>query len=99
MPNIPGLTRLRWNSDADQVDVQYKQMDKAPSSILQGIKGWIILILALVVTFVVGLILGYLIRRSIHPEPDTDPASLHPSHEKVNIFMLHLSFFLDFLDT
>ncbi|XP_064642065.1 N-acetylated-alpha-linked acidic dipeptidase 2-like isoform X2 [Lineus longissimus] len=65
MPSIPGLTR--WNSDTDRVDLQYKQMDKPSNPLcLQGWKGWIIKILILLVFLVIGVVVGYLIRRQVH---------------------------------
>ncbi len=59
----------KWDTDKDEVEVDYKQLDrKRKASWFSGTKGVILKILLVILIFLLGLIIGYVLRRSVHEE-------------------------------
>ena len=66
-PGIPQQPYTKWDADKDEVEVDYKQLEeKRRASWFTGRKGTALKVLLVIVVFSLGLILGYVIRRSVH---------------------------------
>ncbi|CAL1544111.1 unnamed protein product [Lymnaea stagnalis] len=68
---IAGKPVSRWEADSDNIDIEYKNLDKPLqqprcAQCLSGRKGVAIKALLLISILFVGLIIGYVIRRNIH---------------------------------
>ncbi|XP_067658691.1 putative N-acetylated-alpha-linked acidic dipeptidase isoform X1 [Haliotis asinina] len=68
---IAGKPVSRWDAESDNIDIEYKNLDRPRpqawcGDCFSGRKGTILKVLLLIVIFFVGLILGYIIRRNIH---------------------------------
>ena len=63
---IPQQPYTKWDTDKDEVEVDYKQLDDKHASWFSGRKGIVLRILIILVIFSLGLIIGYIIRRSVH---------------------------------
>ncbi|KAK0061299.1 N-acetylated-alpha-linked acidic dipeptidase 2 [Biomphalaria pfeifferi] len=68
---IAGKPVSRWEADSDNIDIEYKNLDKPVlqpklSQCLAGRKGLVIKILLLLFMLFLGLIFGYVIQRNIH---------------------------------
>jgi len=61
----------KYESDNDEVKVEYKRVENAQRTFVffSGYKGALLRILLFVVVFLLGLILGYVIRRSVKDLP------------------------------
>lgn len=69
---IAGKPVSRWEADSDNIDIEYKNLDKpiqqynpCPQCLI-GKRGVIIKGAVVVVIFLFGLVVGYLIRRNVH---------------------------------
>ena len=66
-PGIPQQPYTKWDTDKDEVEVDYKQMsDGRRVSWFSGRKGVVLKMLLVIVIFSLGLIIGYVLRRSVH---------------------------------
>lgn len=67
-PGIPQSEPFtKWDTDKDEVEVDYKRMDGGRTGAwFSGPKGIFLKILLVIVIFSVGLIIGYVLRRSVH---------------------------------
>ena len=65
---IPTEPFTKWETDTDQVQVDYKNLNEKPGSSawLSGKKGVVLKVLLLGVIFSLGMIIGYVIRRNVH---------------------------------
>ncbi|XP_059173652.1 putative N-acetylated-alpha-linked acidic dipeptidase [Physella acuta] len=68
---IAGKPVSRWEADSDNIDIEYKNLDKPVqqarcAQCLSGKKGLAIKALLILAVLFVGLIIGYVIRRNIH---------------------------------
>ena len=67
-PGIPHSDQAytKWDADRDEVEVDFKRLDPGQkSSWFSGPKGTVLKILLILVMFLIGLILGYMIRKSV----------------------------------
>ncbi|GFR65758.1 N-acetylated-alpha-linked acidic dipeptidase 2 [Elysia marginata] len=69
---IAGKPVSRWEADSDNIDIEYKNLDKPIQQFnpcpqcLSGKRGIIVKGVIILVIFLVGLVVGYLIRRNVH---------------------------------
>ncbi|XP_022343266.2 putative N-acetylated-alpha-linked acidic dipeptidase [Crassostrea virginica] len=82
---VAGRQVSRWDTESDNVDIQYRHFDNRESpglaEFFAGKKGTILKVLLLFVCFLIGLIIGYIIRRNIHekyisPSTDSSPVTV-----------------------
>ena len=87
---IAGKPVSRWEAaDSDNIDIEYKNLDRPGrqslcGDCLSGTKGLVLKALVLAVLFVLGLVLGYVVRKSTCEQgPDPASPSLHVTFVRV----------------
>jgi len=67
---IPQQPYTKYESDNEEIKVEYKRVDNVQQvSWFSGYKGSVLRILVVIIIFMVGLILGYVIRRTVRELP------------------------------
>lgn len=67
---IPQQPYTKYESDNDEIKVEYKRVDSIQRmQWFDGYKGSILRILVIIIIFMLGLILGYVIRRTVRELP------------------------------
>lgn len=85
---IPQQPYTKYESDNDEIKVEYKRVDSVQRmQWFDGYKGSILRILVVIIIFMLGLILGYVIRRTVRELPLQSGASGddHPVKSEVSL--------------
>lgn len=102
---VAGRQVSRWDTESDNVDIQYRHFDNRESpglaEFFAGKKGTILKVLLLFVCFLIGLIIGYIIRRNIHekyisPSTDSSPVTVSSIYQVIFLAIQSLTVYSKF---
>ncbi|KAK3100468.1 hypothetical protein FSP39_020540 [Pinctada imbricata] len=83
---VAGKQVSRWDAESDNVDIEYKHLENSatpPPRFFSGRKGAALKGLLLLVVFLVGLILGYIIRRNVKEKLMSSSTTKPANHEGI----------------